>query len=86
MQLAAPTVETVLGPVAADRLGIVLPHEHFPLFWGAPPAEAGAEPFAPPPGYRPRLEQWQREALREAVGYGAGTLVEVTPIGLILPL
>lgn len=72
------TVETVLGPVRADELGIVLPHEHVPLRLGPSEEEDLLEP---PGGFAPRLERMAREALRDAMACGARTLVEATPIG-----
>ncbi|HUW58647.1 MAG TPA: GNAT family N-acetyltransferase [Planctomycetota bacterium] len=75
--MTAPMIETVLGPVSADRLGIVMPHEHFPH------ADAETEDLEAPPGYRQRLERWQREVIREAQGFGVGTVVELTPIGYL---
>lgn len=76
------TVETVLGAVPADDLGIVLPHEHFPLLWSAGELDRADEQFAPPEGYRLRMEELYRQALRDAVACGARTLVEVTPVGM----
>jgi phosphotriesterase-related protein len=75
----AKFIETVLGPVASDRLGTVLPHEHVPLLLGDPTA---TEILGPPAGYEQRLLEWELQALRDAQACGAGTLVEVTPIGL----
>ncbi len=72
-----PCVETVLGPVPADRLGIILPHEHFPSTSRA----GGCEETAPPPGYAQRLDDMQREVIREAQARGVGAFVELTPPG-----
>jgi len=75
-------IETVLGPVAVDELGVVFPHEHFPLVWGDYRMEAEEETERLPEGYRERFYDWEREVLTEAAGCGMKTLVEVTPIGL----
>jgi phosphotriesterase-related protein len=75
---AAPSrgvVQTVLGPVDADTLGLVLPHEHicasstgfmqaWPEFFG------GREKFA----------ALAVEKLKQAKAEGVGTIVDVTPI------
>lgn len=68
-------VETVLGPVPDDQLGIIMPHEHFPVYrnW---------EGTEPPEGYREKLDQMQTASMRDAASYGVRTLVEVTPPGL----
>lgn len=75
MREAMTLVETVLGPVPDDRLGIIMPHEHFPVYrnW---------EKTEPPEGYREKLEQLQAASIRDAATYGVRTLVEVTPPGL----
>lgn len=75
--MGAPTIETVLGPVPADRLGIILPHEHFP----STSQPGGCEETAPSPGYAQRLDDLQRDAIREAQSRGVGTFVELTPPG-----
>jgi len=72
-----PMIETVLGPVPADALGVVLPHEHFALYRGV------TEAIEPPAGYLLMLETWERTLLREAQARGVRTLVEVTPIGMM---
>lgn len=73
--MTAQRVETVLGPVPADRLGIILSHEHFPSTSKA----GGCEENAPPAGYAQRLDDMQREIIREAQARGVGTFVELTP-------
>ncbi len=75
MQEPTTLVETVLGPVPDDHLGIIMPHEHFPVYrnW---------EGIEPPDGYREKLEQMQAAAMRDAATFGVRTLVEVTPRGL----
>ena len=80
--MQAPMVETVLGPVAAGELGIVLPHEHLCASRGL------NEALEPPDGYRQRVETWERSVIREAQACGVRTFVDVTPIGLgrFLPL
>lgn len=75
-------IETVLGPAPANELGVVFPHEHFPLIWGDYRMETEQETGRLPAGYRERFYDWEREVLTEAAGYGMKTLVEVTPIGL----
>jgi hypothetical protein len=70
-----PSVETVLGPVPIESLGLILPHEHFPCFRGV------SEALEPPAGYLLELERLEREAIREVQAYGVGTFTEVTPIG-----
>jgi len=75
--MSDPHVETVLGPVALSGLGIIMPHEHFPSFRGI------SEALEPPAGYLLQFERIQREAIREAQSHGVGTIVEVTPIGMM---
>jgi len=76
--MAEQLVETVLGPVRVEDLGIILPHEHVPLRLGASEEE---ETLEAPECYRDRLEEQARAALCEARAFDAKTLVEVTPIG-----
>ena len=73
--LTTTLVETVLGPVPDDQLGIIMPHEHLPV-------AHHSEAIEPPEGYRDTLGRMQREVIRDAASYGVRTLVDVTPIGL----
>ncbi len=68
--MEAPHVETVLGPVPADSLGVVDAHDHLFMRSLAAPDEV--------------LDDADRaiEEVREAAGSGIGTIVEMTPIGL----
>jgi len=67
-----PTVETVLGPVEADQLGVILSHEHVFVSMGQ---DAGHYPW--------RFD-WERtransiRELKEAREGGVGTLIDLT--------
>jgi phosphotriesterase-related protein len=79
---ARPAVHTVLGPVAPDKLGVTLMHEHAPLVdW--------SELYdAPPAPVAPVREKMLAETARMldafhatlAPGEGPGAIVETTPI------
>lgn len=73
--MKAQLIDTVLGPVPDDRLGIVMPHEHFPVYRDWLEQE-------PPEGYRAKLERWHAGAMRDGAACGVRTMVEVTPQGL----
>jgi phosphotriesterase-related protein len=77
-----PAVRTVLGPVAPDKLGVTLMHEHAPLVDWSELYEAPAAPFAPV------RDEMLARAVRLlgafqkslAAGDGPGAIVECTPI------
>ncbi len=75
MREAVTLVETVLGPVTDDQLGIIMPHEHFPV-------RRHSEDTEPLEGYRETVGRMQAVAIRDAASYGVRTMVEVTPIGV----
>ncbi len=81
------TVETALGPVPVDDLGIILPHEHGVLLWGDHRQyhreHGNQELFDVPAGYRRRFEHEEKTLFREARRCGATALVESTPIGCV---
>lgn len=79
---ATPMVRTVLGPVAAEKLGIVLMHEHAPIVDWSELYEAEPAPIEPVrekllARSAERIEAFQK-TLSSAEGPGA--FVETTPI------
>lgn len=78
-------VETVLGPVSSDGLGVILPHEHFPHFFGerskSAPSRKG-EILCPPEGYAETLEKKQLRILGELKKNGVNTFVSLSMIGV----
>jgi len=55
---------------------MTLPHEHFPLST----VKGGADGNEPPAGYIARLEELERQVVREAQACGVKAFVEVTPV------
>ncbi|HEY2252884.1 MAG TPA: hypothetical protein VGH74_17555, partial [Planctomycetaceae bacterium] len=79
---ARPVVQTVLGPVAPEKLGVTLMHEHAPLVDWSELYETAAAPVAP---VREKLITDTARLLDAfhqtlAPGDGPGAIVETTPI------
>ncbi|MDD5312080.1 MAG: phosphotriesterase-related protein [Dehalococcoidia bacterium] len=70
-------INTVLGPISPDALGVTLPHEH---------VVAGYAGFDYDPYSRPynldKMVQICQRALEPAKGYGLNSLVDATPMDL----
>lgn len=79
---ARPMVHTVLGPVAPDKLGVTLMHEHAPIVDWSELFETTPAPLAPVRekllGETARLLDAFHDSL--APGDGPGAIVETTPI------
>jgi phosphotriesterase-related protein len=71
------TVNTVLGPVAADDLGATLMHEHLVLGHPGWECDALAAPYD-----RDVIANVCSKALEEAKAYGLKTMVDASPIDL----
>ncbi len=66
-------VNTVLGPVSADELGVTLMHEHLVFAYLGWECDALSPPYD-----REAAAKACVEALKEAKGYGLKTLVDAT--------
>lgn len=79
---SAPMVQTVLGPVAPDKLGVTLMHEHAPVVDWSELYETAPAPIAPV--REKMLAETARllDAFHDtlAPGDGPGAVVETTPI------
>jgi len=80
--VARPAVQTVLGPIAPDKLGVTLMHEHAPVVDWSELYETPAAPTAP---VREKLLTDTARLLDAfhkslAPGDGPGAIVETTPI------
>ena len=80
--VAEPHIRTVLGPVAADKLGVTLMHEHAPLVDWSELYEAPLGPLAAVRGEMLDLSGKLLEAFHKTLskGEGPGAVVECTPI------
>lgn len=70
-------VNTVLGPVSGDKLGVTLIHEHLVLGHAGWECDAYAPPYD-----RKAIAEACVEALDEAKAHGLKTLVDASPIDL----
>jgi len=68
-------VYTLNGPVSADELGPILPHEHLPLHYVA----WETDEFEP--GSKKIVREWMAPVLDELAATPFRTIVEVSPIG-----
>lgn len=67
-------INTVLGPISADELGVTLIHEHLTLSYPGWECDALAIPYD-----REAIAATCAEALEEAKAYGLKTMVEASP-------
>lgn len=79
---AGPTVRTVLGPIAASRLGVTLMHEHAPVIDWAELYELPPAPIAPIRKQMLDLSVRLLDRFHKSLGkgQGPGAIVECTPI------
>ncbi len=67
-------INTVLGPISSDELGVTLMHEHLTLGYPGWECDALAVPYD-----REAISTTLVEALEEAKAYGLKTMVEASP-------
>ncbi len=67
-------INTVMGPISADELGVTLIHEHLTLSYPGWECDALATPYD-----REAIAATCAEALEEAKAYGLKTMVEASP-------
>ncbi len=70
-------INTVLGPISSDELGVTLIHEHLILAYPGWECDALAAPYD-----REAIATVCVEALEQAKAYGLKTMVDATPIDL----
>ena len=75
-----PTLQTVLGPVDADTLGLILPHEH--LFTDLRTPDAPGQGEVDPGAGIGDVVRVMKPYLDEAEAAGVTALVECTPAGV----